>query len=82
MSSGVLGREYKGGDVIVHQGEIGDCMYVIQEGEVEVVRVENGSIIRLAVLGRGDFFGEMAALTDAPRSAMATAVGDTNTPAS
>lgn len=74
MSSGVLGREYKGGDVIVHQGEIGDCMYVIQEGEVEVVRVENGSIIRLAVLGRGDFFGEMSVFEKEARSATVRAL--------
>ena len=74
MSSGALGREYKGGDVIVHQGEIGDCMYVIQEGEVEVVRVENGSIIRLAVLGRGDFFGEMSVFEKEVRSATVRAL--------
>ena len=74
MSSGALGREYKGGDVIVHQGEIGDCMYVIQEGEVEVVRIENGSIIRLAVLGRGDFFGEMSVFEKEVRSATVRAL--------
>lgn len=74
MSSGALGREYKGGDVIVHQGEIGDCMYVIQEGEVEVVRVDNGSIIRLAVLGRGDFFGEMSVFEKEVRSATVRAL--------
>ncbi len=74
MSSGVLGREYNGGDVIVHQGEVGDCMYVIQEGDVEVVRVENGSIIRLAVLGRGDFFGEMSVFEKEVRSATVRAL--------
>ena len=74
MSSGALGREYKGGDVIVHQGEMGDCMYVIQEGEVEVVRVDNGSIIRLAVLGRGDFFGEMSVFEKEVRSATVRAL--------
>jgi CRP-like cAMP-binding protein len=74
MSSGALGREYKGGDVIVHQGETGDCMYVIQEGEVEVVRVDNGGIIRLAVLGRGDFFGEMSVFEKEVRSATVRAL--------
>ena len=74
MSSGALGREYKGGDVIVHQGEMGDCMFVIQEGEVEVVRVDNGSIIRLAVLGRGDFFGEMSVFEKEVRSATVRAL--------
>ena len=60
MAKGALGKVYDGGEIIVHQGEIGDCMYVIQEGEVEVVRIQNGDIVRLAVLENGDFFGEMA----------------------
>ncbi len=75
MNSGVLGKEYNGGDIIVNQGEVGDCMFVIQEGEVEVVRVENGNIIRLAVLGRGDFFGEMSVFEKETRSATVRAMG-------
>jgi len=75
MNSGALGKEYKGGDVIVNQGDVGDCMYVIQEGEVEVVRIENGNIIRLAVLGRGDFFGEMSIFEKETRSATVRALG-------
>jgi CRP-like cAMP-binding protein len=75
MSSGALGKEYNGGDIIVNQGEVGDCMFVIQEGEVEVVRVENGNIIRLAVLGRGDFFGEMSIFEKETRSATVRAMG-------
>ena len=38
MDKGALGREYASGDVICHQGEAGDRMYVIQAGEVEVLR--------------------------------------------
>jgi len=75
MNSGALGKEYKGGDIIVNQGDVGDCMYVIQEGEVEVVRIENGNIIRLAVLGRGDFFGEMSIFEKETRSATVRALG-------
>ena len=75
MNSGVLGKEYKGGDIIVNQGDVGDCMYVIQDGEVEVVRIENDNIIRLAVLGRGDFFGEMSVFEKETRSATVRAMG-------
>ena len=76
MANGSLGREYEGGGVIVRQGEEGDCMYVVQDGEVEVVNVAKGDIIRLAVLGPGDFFGEMAIFDKEVRSATVRALGD------
>jgi hypothetical protein len=37
MEPGALGRVYEDGEIIVHQGEIGDCMFVVQEGQVEVL---------------------------------------------
>ena len=76
MANGSLGREYEGGEVIVRQGEDGDRMYVVQDGEVEVVNVANGDIIRLAVLGPGDFFGEMAIFDKEVRSATVRTLGD------
>lgn len=76
MNSGALGKKYNGGEIIVNQGDAGDCMFVIQEGEVEVVRVENGKIIRLAVLGRGDFFGEMSIFEKETRSATVRAMSE------
>ena len=76
MKSGALGKHYNGGEIIVRQGDVGDCMYVIQEGEVEVVQIQNGDIVRLAVLGRGDFFGEMAIFEKEVRSATVRALGD------
>jgi CRP/FNR family cyclic AMP-dependent transcriptional regulator len=74
MVKGSLGREYEGGEVIVRQGDVGDCMYVVQDGEVEVVNITNGDIIRLAVLGPGDFFGEMAIFEKEVRSATVRAL--------
>lgn len=64
-----LGRVYRPGEIIVRQGEIGDCMYVIQTGRVEVVREHEGKEIRLAELREGDFFGEMALFEKDVRSA-------------
>ena len=60
MSTGTLGRIYHPGEVIIRQGQIGDCMYVIQEGQVEVLIEEDGGEVLLAVRGEGDFVGEMA----------------------
>ena len=37
-----LGRTYQPGENIVTEGEVGDCMYVIQHGKAEVIRTEDG----------------------------------------
>jgi voltage-gated potassium channel len=57
---------------VFHVGEIGDVMYFIHRGEVEVLSKEGE---RLATLGPGSFFGELALLTSKPRSATIRAVG-------
>lgn len=72
---GALGRLYQGGEAIVRQGELGDCMYVVQEGQVEVVLEHEGQEVRLNVLGQGDFFGEMAIFEGEIRSASVQALG-------
>jgi CRP/FNR family cyclic AMP-dependent transcriptional regulator len=75
LDTGVLGTVYQDGQVIVRQGEVGDCMYVIQEGQVEVVADEDGTEVRLAVLGERDFFGEMAIFGREVRMATVRALG-------
>lgn len=76
METGALGKVYRDGEVIVHQGEAGDCMYVIQTGQIEVFQEKEGKEVRLAVLGEGDFFGEMALFEREVRSATVRALGD------
>ena len=76
MKSGELGKLYKDGEIIVNEGDKGDCMYVIQKGKVEILRTENNKDIRLAVLEEGDFFGEMAIFEKEERSATVKALGD------
>ena len=76
MSTGELGRVYSDGEVIIRQGEAGDCMYEIQSGEVEVIQEKSGKEVRLAVLGKGDFFGEMAIFEHDVRSATVRALGE------
>lgn len=73
--SKALGKEYVKGDVIVHQGETGNCMYEILDGRVEVIHESEGKEVRLAELGRGDFFGEMALFDHEVRSATVRALG-------
>jgi CRP-like cAMP-binding protein len=77
METGGLGKTYRDGEVIVHQGEAGDCMFVIQAGEVEVFRENDKQReIRLAVLHEKDFFGEMALFDREVRSATVRALGE------
>src|SRR5439155_19474132 len=62
------------GDVIVRQGAPADKFFIIIDGEVEVVREDDGEHRTLATLSRGQFFGEMAILRDTPRMATVRAV--------
>jgi uncharacterized protein YhbP (UPF0306 family) len=65
------------GEVIVRQGGPADKFFVIVDGEVEVVREEDGRSETLATLGSGQFFGEMAIMYDQPRAATVRAVRPT-----
>jgi len=57
------------GHVIFREGEEGDCAYFIHSGEVEVLRREGGAEQIVARLTKGQYFGEMALISDAPRNA-------------
>ena len=59
MTAAGTGQIYHHGEVIVRQGESGQGMCVIQEGQVEVVHQRDGEEVRLTVLGERDFFGEV-----------------------
>jgi CRP-like cAMP-binding protein len=76
MASGELGKIYQDGELIICEGEEGDCMYVIQEGQVEVlIKGEEDQDIRLGVRQEGEFIGEMAIFDRDVRSATVRALG-------
>lgn len=77
MASGELGKLYKDGEVIIRQGEVGNCMYVIQEGQVEVLLQDGDNEVHLHRLAAGEFFGEMAVFDRDVRSATVRALGET-----
>jgi CRP-like cAMP-binding protein len=76
METGALGKIYQDGEIIIRLGEVGDCMFVIQEGRVEVLAERDGQEILIAVREGGDFFGEMAILERDVRSATVRALGE------
>lgn len=59
------------GELIFEEGDRGSHMYIIESGEVEIVKRAGGNERRVAKLGPGNFFGEMAVLEAMPRSASA-----------
>jgi HEAT repeat protein/ATP/ADP translocase len=63
----------KGNTAVIKEGTMGDKMYIVVKGELEVKK-EGGP--RLAVLGEKQVFGDMALLDDEPRSASVVAMGD------
>ena len=65
----VYGIGYEKGEVVCRQGDLGDTMYIIQSGAVEVSRQNGTEEVVLAILEPGDFFGEMALVDQYPRSA-------------
>ncbi len=73
---GSLGSVYHDGEAIVRQGESGDCMYVIQEGEVEIWHENGGAPVLLRLGGKGEFIGEMAVFNHEVRSATVRAKGE------
>jgi CRP-like cAMP-binding protein len=66
--------EKKPGEIIVRQGDVGGSLFVIIRGEVVIVRETGGQRMEVTTLGDGEFFGEMALLTDTPRVASVEAV--------
>jgi CRP/FNR family transcriptional regulator, cyclic AMP receptor protein len=70
-------RRYPRGSIVLAQGDPGDALFLIGEGQVKVaVLSEDGREVILSVLGPGGVFGEMSLLDDEPRSAHVIAMTD------
>lgn len=67
-------RRYTANEVVFEQGEEGLGMYVVVEGKVQITTHNGDGAKPLAELGNGQFFGELALLDGAPRSATVTAM--------
>jgi len=71
-----LVRKHAAGTVLFREGDRGKTMYVLRAGKVKISKQISETELTLAVLGPGEFFGEMALLEGLPRSAGATVVED------
>src|SRR5512144_2244312 len=72
--------DFDAGDVIIKEGDIGDLFYVLTQGRVQfVILDDDGEEVIVEEVGPGGLFGELSMLTGEPRSARAQAVEDSVT---
>jgi NADH dehydrogenase len=77
--SGVKRQHFDAGEVVFHQGDLGDNVYIIEKGTCEVLREMVGAEPQhLADLGAGEYFGEMAVLGNVSRGATVRATTATD----
>ncbi|MDR1469622.1 MAG: Crp/Fnr family transcriptional regulator [Spirochaetaceae bacterium] len=69
-------KNYRNGQMIFSEFEMGDTFYLIQSGQVELLKLDGDTQKTLAILKPLEMFGEMAILESSPRSATAIAHGD------
>lgn len=61
------------GQVVIKQGDIGERFFIIEDGDADVTKLEDGKLLHLGTLTKGRYFGELALINDAPRVATITA---------
>ncbi len=66
-------RIYQKSEIVFKENSLGDDMYIICSGKVKLTTANKGRELLLATLGPKEFFGEMALVSDSPRSATAIA---------
>jgi CRP-like cAMP-binding protein len=69
-------HDYPAGRAVLMEDAWGNALYLIVSGWVKVRRLYGENVVALAILGRGDFFGEMAILDESPRSTDVIALSD------
>jgi len=69
----------RAGEVLMKQGEPGHTAFIVVKGDFEIQKQSGQSLIKIDVRGSGEIIGEMALLSQAPRSATVTAVIDSET---
>ena len=68
-----FGKEFAEGITLFNEGELGGEMFVLQSGKIKISKRVHGAEKVLAYLGPGEFFGELALISNRPRNATATA---------
>ncbi|MFT5196424.1 MAG: CRP/FNR family cyclic AMP-dependent transcriptional regulator [Cellvibrionaceae bacterium] len=76
----LIPRRFQAGSTVFHLGDPGGLLYIILSGKIKISHSNpEGQEALLAIMGQGDFFGELALLDESPRSATAEAIAPTET---
>jgi CRP/FNR family cyclic AMP-dependent transcriptional regulator len=76
LASLIRRKTIRKGELLFRQGDEGTALYIILQGRIKISVSRRTDTVTLAILGRGEFLGEMALLDDLPRSADAMALED------
>ncbi|XP_067126019.1 cAMP-dependent protein kinase type II regulatory subunit-like isoform X2 [Centruroides vittatus] len=81
LCDALMPKQYTNGELIIRQGDKADGMYFIEEGTVRVTMVtsegpERGKQVEMSRLKKGEYFGELALVTQKPRAASVYAIGN------
>ncbi len=68
LASVAVTHDYPTGRAVLMEDAWGNAVYFLESGWVKVRRLAGENVVTLAILGKGDFFGEMAILDESPRS--------------
>lgn len=74
VTSYCFGRKYENGSTIIQEGDVGDFMFIILSGQVDILKGKKN--VKLATLGKGAFVGESALISKAPRNVTVKANGE------
>ena len=69
-------KNFRAGEVLFRPGDPSECAYLLESGQVEILRGEQGQQRRVALIGPGDVIGEMALVEERPHAMTARAVTD------
>ncbi len=73
LATKLFEKSYAAGEVVFHEGDPGKCLFVVLDGEIEILQQTNEGERRIVSFGPGTAFGELALIDNLPRSATARA---------
>jgi EAL domain-containing protein (putative c-di-GMP-specific phosphodiesterase class I) len=73
---GTARKQFRKDDVLVQEGERGECAYIVESGSVEILVQRDGHLVQIGTRGPGSLIGEMAMVDDKPRTATVRALED------